>query len=61
MLMWGLSLRHGWGCKKDERNGFKWLRKAAEAAVADLEGARSGEEAKAVKVSAALWWIKPTN
>ncbi|CCO27935.1 Protein DSF2 OS=Saccharomyces cerevisiae (strain ATCC 204508 / S288c) GN=DSF2 PE=1 SV=2 [Rhizoctonia solani AG-1 IB] len=49
MLMWGLSLRHGWGCKKDERNGFKWLRKAAEAAVADLEGARSGEEAKAVK------------
>ncbi|CAE6415614.1 unnamed protein product [Rhizoctonia solani] len=49
MLMWGLSLRHGWGCKKDERNGFKWLRKAAEAAVADLEGARSGDEAKAVK------------
>ncbi|KAF8761896.1 ERAD pathway [Rhizoctonia solani] len=49
MLMCGLSLRHGWGCKKDERNGFKWLRKAAEAAVADLEGARSGDEAKAVK------------
>ncbi|CAE6451534.1 unnamed protein product [Rhizoctonia solani] len=49
MLMWGLSLRHGWGCRKDERNGFKWLRKAAEAAVTDLEGARSGEEAKAVK------------
>ncbi|KEP51028.1 HCP-like protein [Rhizoctonia solani 123E] len=49
MLMWGLSLRHGWGCRKDERTGFKWLRKAAEAAVTDLEGARSGEEAKAVR------------
>lgn len=49
MLMWGLSLRHGWGCRKDERTGFRWLRKAAEAAVSDLEGARSGEEAKAVR------------
>ncbi|QRV91673.1 HCP-like protein [Ceratobasidium sp. AG-Ba] len=49
MLMWGLSLRHGWGCRKDERAGFKWLRRAAEAAVADLESARSGEEAKAVR------------
>ncbi|KAG8732463.1 hypothetical protein FRC11_013483 [Ceratobasidium sp. 423] len=49
MLMWGLSLRHGWGCRKDERTGFKWLRKAAEAAVTDLEAARNGEEAKAVK------------
>lgn len=64
MLMWGLSLRHGWGCRKDERTGFKWLRKAAEAAVADLEGARSGEEAKAVRVGSCLhlyatstnWW-----
>ncbi|KIY63367.1 hypothetical protein CYLTODRAFT_403340 [Cylindrobasidium torrendii FP15055 ss-10] len=37
MLMWGLSLRHGWGCKKDEKSGFAWLRKAAELAVADLE------------------------
>ncbi|KAG9096165.1 hypothetical protein FS749_008998 [Ceratobasidium sp. UAMH 11750] len=49
MLMWGLSLRHGWGCRKDERAGFKWLRRAAESAVADLESARSGEEAKAVR------------
>ncbi|CAE6455816.1 unnamed protein product [Rhizoctonia solani] len=49
MLMWGLSLRHGWGCRKDERTGFKWLRKAAEAAVTDLEAARNGVEAKAVK------------
>ncbi|KAJ3751203.1 HCP-like protein [Lentinula detonsa] len=40
MLMWGLTLRHGWGCKKDEKGGFMWVRKAAEGAVADLERAR---------------------
>lgn len=51
MLMWGLALRHGWGCKKDEKCGFKWLAKAAESAVADLERARQGRgfDAKAVK------------
>lgn len=41
MLMWGLTLRHGWGCEKNEKAGFGWLRKAAEAAVEDLESARS--------------------
>ncbi len=40
MLMWGLTLRHGWGCPKDEKKGFKWLRRAAENAVDDLENAR---------------------
>jgi len=40
MLMWGLTLRHGWGCKKDEKGGFGWVRRAAEGAVADLERAR---------------------
>lgn len=42
MLMWGLALRHGWGCEKDEKSGFKWLRRAAESAVEDLEHARAG-------------------
>ncbi|KAJ7477165.1 hypothetical protein B0H11DRAFT_2030005 [Mycena galericulata] len=42
MLMWGLALRHGWGCTKNEKNGFKWLRRAAENAVSDLESARKG-------------------
>ncbi|KAJ6617574.1 hypothetical protein B0H10DRAFT_1878291 [Mycena sp. CBHHK59/15] len=42
MLMWGLALRHGWGCTKNEKHGFKWLRRAAEAAVDDLEAARAG-------------------
>ncbi|KII86524.1 hypothetical protein PLICRDRAFT_114499 [Plicaturopsis crispa FD-325 SS-3] len=40
--MWGLTLRHGWGCEKNEKNGFKWLRKAAEMATEDLESAREG-------------------
>ncbi|KAJ7717230.1 hypothetical protein B0H16DRAFT_1611876 [Mycena metata] len=44
MLMWGLALRHGWGCAKNEKHGFKWLRRAAESAVSDLEAARTGGE-----------------
>ena len=43
MLMYGLSLRHGWGCKKNEQLGFKWVRKAAESAVGDLEKLRTGQ------------------
>ena len=42
MVMWGLTLRHGWGCEKDEARGFKWLQKAAEGAVTDLESSRKG-------------------
>jgi hypothetical protein len=49
MLMWGLTLRHGWGCAKNESLGFTWLRRAAEAAVGDLERARSGFETSAVR------------
>lgn len=51
MLMWGLSLRHGWGVKRDEKIGFAWVRQAADAAVGDLEGAVNGVEVDAVKVS----------
>ena len=42
MLMYGLTLRHGWGCAKNEKMGFKWLMKAAEHAVGDLERLRTG-------------------
>ncbi|KAG6875450.1 hypothetical protein C0992_003796, partial [Termitomyces sp. T32_za158] len=42
MLMWGLTLRHGWGCEKNEKVAFKWLQRAAESAVDDLENARIG-------------------
>jgi len=49
MLMWGLTLRHGWGCPKDESRGFSWLRRAAEAAVGDLKRARAGLNVGAVR------------
>ncbi|KAG2160255.1 HCP-like protein, partial [Suillus bovinus] len=49
MLMWGLTLRHGWGCEKNEKSGFKWLTKAAESAVDDLGKAREGMDVKAVR------------
>ncbi|KAI0735842.1 HCP-like protein [Earliella scabrosa] len=41
--MWGLAQRHGWGCEKNEMTGFKWLRRAAELAVADLEKGQQGD------------------
>jgi len=44
MLMYGLALRHGWGCAKNEALGFKWVQKAAESAVGDLERMRKGLE-----------------
>jgi len=47
MLMWGLTLRHGWGVVKDEKRGFVWIRKAAEVAVSDLETAVDGASAGA--------------
>ena len=50
MLMWGLSLRHAWGTRKDEKSGFRWLRRAAEAAVGDLEAARQGQDQPGVQV-----------
>ncbi|KAA1130423.1 hypothetical protein PGTUg99_016858 [Puccinia graminis f. sp. tritici] len=37
MLMWGLSLRHGWGCQVHEARAFKWLQKAAESVIEDLD------------------------
>ena len=56
MLMWGLSLRHGWGVTKDEPLAFKWLKAAAEHAVVDLqkEAAKSGKEV--VRVSPTYSW-----
>jgi hypothetical protein len=55
MLMWGLALRHGWGCEKNEKFAFKWLTRAAESAVEDLENARAGRtiDSNAVQVCGA--------
>jgi hypothetical protein len=50
MVMWGLTLRHGWGCEKNENLGFKWLQRAAESAVTDSEHSRKGLGANAVQV-----------
>lgn len=52
MLMYGLTLRHGWGCEKNEKIGFNWLRKAAEHAVEDLESAKGvgGASTAAIQV-----------
>ncbi|KAI9482753.1 MAG: hypothetical protein EXX96DRAFT_555494 [Benjaminiella poitrasii] len=36
MFLYGVSLRHGWGCKKNEHLAFQYLQKAAEHAVEDL-------------------------
>ncbi|KAF8584941.1 HCP-like protein [Ramaria rubella] len=52
--MWGLSLRHAWGTTQDEKAAFWWLRRAAEAAMGDLEGARAGMDLKAVKTELVL-------
>ncbi|EIE78742.1 hypothetical protein G6F46_003246 [Rhizopus delemar] len=37
MFLYGVSIRHGWGCKKNEHLAFQYLQKAAEHAVEDLE------------------------
>lgn len=55
MLMWGLTLRHGWGCEKNEKVGFKWLRKAAENAVVDLESARGGRGVDTAPVQVSIY------
>ncbi|KAG0166598.1 hypothetical protein DFQ28_006969 [Apophysomyces sp. BC1034] len=36
MFLYGVSLRHGWGCKRNEHLAFQYLQKAAEHAVMDL-------------------------
>ncbi|KAF8959463.1 hypothetical protein BGZ46_001755 [Entomortierella lignicola] len=36
MLMYGLSVRHGWGCKANRVLAFQYLQKSAEHAVGDL-------------------------
>ncbi|CAI4216641.1 unnamed protein product [Parascedosporium putredinis] len=51
MLLYALACRHGWGMKKNEKEGIQWLRKAAESAsleIADDEG--QAKEGKHVDV-----------
>lgn len=37
MLMYGLSVRHGWGCSSNRQLAFQYLQKSAEHAVGDLK------------------------
>ncbi|KAI7832379.1 hypothetical protein BC939DRAFT_482779 [Gamsiella multidivaricata] len=37
MLMYGLSVRHGWGCPANRQLAFQYLQKSAEHAVGDLK------------------------
>jgi TPR repeat protein len=57
MLMYGLTLRHGWGCIKNEKLAFTWLQRAAESAVDNLERARVegvGKSREAIKTELVL-------
>lgn len=42
MLMWGLTLQHGWGCRVDMPLGFSYLQSAAESVVEDLDRVLAG-------------------
>jgi hypothetical protein len=50
MLLWGLSLRHGWGTPRDERAAFRWLEKAARLTTGELEGAGTKARRRESKV-----------
>ncbi|KAI8372608.1 hypothetical protein EDC96DRAFT_53932 [Choanephora cucurbitarum] len=49
MFLYGVSLRHGWGCKKNEHTAFQYLQKAAEHAVEDLANITSTVNTSASK------------
>ncbi|KAL1921904.1 uncharacterized protein VTP21DRAFT_10546 [Calcarisporiella thermophila] len=41
MLFYGMSLRHGWGCKPNAHLAFQFLQRAAECAASDLNSLHS--------------------
>ncbi|KAI9307416.1 hypothetical protein BJ944DRAFT_261966 [Cunninghamella echinulata] len=43
MFFYGVSLRHGWGCQKNEQIAFQYIQKAAEHAVVDLNSISSSK------------------
>ena len=36
LFLYGIALRHGWGCKINPKLAVRYLQKAAESAVSDL-------------------------
>lgn len=49
MFLYGVSLRHGWGCAKNEHLAFQYLQKSAEHAVVDLNKFSSTVNTSATK------------
>ncbi|KAI8640942.1 hypothetical protein BD408DRAFT_433805 [Parasitella parasitica] len=49
MFLYGVSLRHGWGCKRNEHLAFQYLQRAAEHAVEDLNNLSNAVSASASK------------
>ncbi|KAI9360934.1 hypothetical protein BD770DRAFT_418929 [Pilaira anomala] len=49
MFLYGVSLRHGWGCKKNEHLAFQYLQKSAEHAVVDLNSFSNSMNTSATK------------
>ncbi|PWN22142.1 HCP-like protein, partial [Microstroma glucosiphilum] len=51
MCMWGMTLREGWGARKDPRKGFEWIQRAAATAGELMSTSRNRTEAdlKAVR------------
>lgn len=50
--MWGMTLREGWGARKDPRRGFEWIQRAASKAgelMAAANAGRAGSSAPEVK------------
>ena len=50
MVMWGMTLRSGWGVKVDQTEGFYWLKRAADGAVTEMEQAGQGADDEVIKV-----------
>ncbi|ORX96983.1 HCP-like protein, partial [Basidiobolus meristosporus CBS 931.73] len=49
LFLYGISLRHGWGCKANPQVAFQCLQKAAECAVFDLNNLTNNTNLSAAK------------
>ena len=57
MCMWGMTLREGWGARKDPRKGFEWIQRAASKAgemMKETPGGRGRTEAELKAVRSEL-------
>lgn len=47
MCMWGMTLREGWGARKDPRKGFEWIQRAAAKAGEMMQSTNSVRKSEA--------------